>query len=425
MRILLIAYEYPPVVAAQALRWFYLSNELAELGVEIQVLCPAFTALPAFPVPTNAGIVEHRVWPGPFIGLTQWLARRKGQGDHEANAAPLQHAHRSMAFRLYRAIRKMLDWALYPDVRTEWYPFARRRLKQLLAANAYDAVISSHEPGVDLLLGLWAKKQGGVKWIVDLADPLCAPYSPAWRRWLDKRVEGHVIRQADKVVVTTERLCDLLKTRHGLSDGDKFACIPQGSPTHSGVASSVSFAPNKMNIVFTGNFYEKFRDPRQFAAALKQLACTDIAVTIVGDNDRFMALFNDIENVRFLGRLGHFECLDLQRRADVLLNIGNAQSYQMPGKIYEYLGAAKPILHIKVAQDDPGEALLLELGTGIVADNNPAAITGALEQLLASWHGANRGMTTEPHIEGIAPHTWRARAQQLFTLIADIRRAVS
>ncbi len=421
LRILLIAYEYPPVVAAQSLRWFYLSNELAGLGVEIQVLCPSFTALPAFPVPLHAGIVEHRVWPGPFIGLTQWLARRRGDAQETAPSL-LRHADRSLAFRLYRAIRQWLDRVLYPDVRSEWYPFARRRLKQLLAGNAYDAIISSHEPGVDLLLGLWAKKRHGINWIVDLADPLCAPYTPAWRRWLDTWVEALVIRRADRVVVTTEPLIDLLKTRHGLADGDKFACLPQAAPALAATGSPPPLSPGKMSLVFTGNFYEQFRSPGAFAAALKELSCADITFTVAGDNDRFLPLFAGVDNVRFLGRLGHFACLDLQRRADVLLNIGNAQPYQMPGKLYEYLGAGKPILHLSLTADDPGAALLRGIGAGIVVDNDPPAIARALRQLLAAWRQDVSTMPGSPDAARLAPHTWRARAEQWLALIADSRR---
>ncbi|MDP1166110.1 hypothetical protein, partial [Klebsiella pneumoniae] len=77
--------------------------------------------------------------------------------------------------------------------------------------------------------------------------------------------------------------------------------------------------------------------------------------------------FQGIFGVEFAGKKSHFECLELQRKADVLVNIGNVQSYQIPGKIYEYLGAEKAILHIKTAEGfDPSVELLEETGSGIV-----------------------------------------------------------
>lgn len=421
LRVLLLAYEYPPIVAAQSLRWFYLANELAGLGVEIHVLCPSMPALPDFPVPNHALIVEHRVWAGPFIGFSQWLAMRGNQHEDGTEPGDMPGKGQSLLFRAYRAIRFVLDRALYPDVRTEWYPFARYRLARLLRQYRFDAVISSHEPGVDLLLGLWAKKHHDVRWIVDLADPLCAPYSPKWRRWLDLWVEGKVIRLADRVVLTTDHLRDLLVERHGLTDGGKFACIPQGAPTGGTSQAVAMLVPGKMNIVFTGNFYEAFRNPQHFAAALKSLSSQEIAVTIVGDNARFRPMFEGVANVRFLGKTGHFECLALQCGADLLLNIGNAQAFQIPGKIYEYLGAGRQILHIRSAPGDPSEDLLLDTGLGRVVDNDVSAIATALNDLLGDWRNGELGVASVSVAKCVAEHSWSSRARLLYDLISETK----
>lgn len=421
LRVLLLAYEYPPIVAAQSLRWFYLTNELAGLGVEIHVLCPAIPALPPFPVLNHPLIIEHRVWAGPFIGFSQWLAKRGGQHKTGAESGSMRGKGESPLFHAYRAIRFVLDRVLYPDVRTEWYPFARFRLAKLLRQYRFDAVISSHEPGVDLLLGLWAKKHHDVRWIVDLADPLCAPYSPKWRRWLDLWVEGKVIRLADRVVLTTDHLRDLLVERHGLTDGGKFACIPQGAPTGGTSQAAAMPVLGKMNIVFTGNFYEAFRNPQHFAAALKSLSSQEIAVTIVGDNARFRPMFEGVANARFMGKTGHFECLALQRGADLLLNIGNAQAFQIPGKIYEYLGAGRPILHIRSAPGDPSEDLLLDTGLGRVVDNDVSAIATALNDLLGDWRNGELGVASVSVAKCVAEHSWSSRARLLYDLISETK----
>jgi len=419
LRVLLLAYEYPPIVAAQSLRWFYLANELAGMGVEIHVLCPSMPALPDFPVPNHALIVEHRVWAGPFIGFSQWLAMRGNQHEGGAEPGDMSGKCESPLFRAYRAIRFVLDRVLYPDVRTEWYPFARFRLARLLRQYHFDAVISSHEPGVDLLLGLWAKKHHDVRWIVDLADPLCAPYSPKWRRWLDRWVEGKVIRLADRVVLTTDHLRDLLVERHSLTDGEKFACIPQGAPTVRASQAPAMLVPGKMNIVFTGNFYEAFRNPQHFAAALKLLDSKEIAVTIAGDNVRFRPMFAGIANVHFVGKMGHFECLALQRGADLLLNIGNAQAFQIPGKIYEYLGTGRPILHIRSAPGDPSEDLLLDTGLGQIVDNDMPAIAAALNDLLGDWRDGVLKVASASVAKFVAEHSWTSRARLLYDLISE------
>jgi hypothetical protein len=423
VRVLLIAYEYPPIVAAQALRWFYLANALAESGVEVHVLCPSLPSVAAYPVANHAGVVEHRVWPGPFMGLSQFLSGRVGQA--QTSSDPGGAAGEGWLFKVYRWSRRTLDHLLYPDARSEWYPFARARLGRLLREHRFDALISSHEPGVDLLLGLWARRRSGLPWLVDLADPLCAPYSPGWRRRLDLWVERRVLLRADKVIVTTDALRDVLVERHAGLEGDKFACIPQGAPTGTLGETRVARPMEKLHIVFTGNFYGAFRDPSGFAQALRALSRDDIAFTVAGDNGVFAAMFAGIGNVRFLGKRDHFECLALQRQADVLLNIGNAQSFQIPGKVYEYLGAAKPILHILGGPNDPGAEVLADVPQAVVVANTPAAIAEGLRALHDAWRVGELARRFPCSAEQAARHSWEQRAGLLRTLLASLPRGAA
>ena len=420
MKVLILAYEWPPITAAQALRWYYLTNGLARRGVSVHVLCPDITSLPPYAVSNNPGITEHRVWPGPFIGFAQKLV---GLPRAAASATQLggQQVAPSWLMRAYKGVRHVLDHVFYPDVRTEWYPFARRRLAQLLRQHSFDAVISSHEPGVDLLLGLWAQKYAGVPWVVDLADPLCAPYAPRWRRRLDAWFEGLVLRRADKVILTTDVLRDVLMQRHAGLSVDKFATIAQGAPEGGNAVTEPNWVwPGKLHIVFTGNFYEAFRNPTEFAKALHYLNSQDVAVTIAGDNLRFANLFDGLENVRFLGRIGHFECLALQQAADVLLNIGNSQSYQLPGKIFEYLVTGKSILHLRGSALDPTEKILSDVASSVVADNSCEPIADALEKIIERWHERRLGMSFAEVEDLKALHGWSARAAALHQLLIDV-----
>lgn len=419
MRILVIAYEFPPIIAAQSLRWFYLAQELARIGVEVHVLCSSFPALDeSCPVNFEPGIFLHRVWPGPFVGLSQRLVRATRSN---AITGTLDTGNtQPFLLQSYRLTRKLLDQLLFPDLRTEWYPFACRRLHQLLINCRFDAVISSHEPGVDLLLGLWAQKQFKIKWIADLGDPILTPYSPSWRRKIDGWLENRVLRQADGVVLTNDRVSQLLCERHQFTDvSNKLVCIPQGFPKHQPFDHPKTnlLSTGIMNIVFTGTFYHDFRNPLQFALALKDLCVNDIMMTVIGDNLDFIPTFAGISNVRFLGKINHFECLAAQREADLLLNIGNLQSYQLPGKIFEYLGAGKPILHIQTSEDDTGSDLVQELDAGLVVKNDCMAIMNGLQHLLELWRNHKLAQSFSPNPTAIAQYSWSARAKALLQFL--------
>jgi hypothetical protein len=126
--------------------------------------------------------------------------------------------------------------------------------------------------------------------------------------------------------------------------------------------------------------------------------------------------------VRFLGRQDHFACLRHQSEADVLVNIGNAQSFQIPGKVYEYLGAARPILHIAGGPDDPGARVIVDAGAGIVVDNSAEAIAAGLRQLRDLWSQGKLGQTPRAGADEIAAHSWTERARRLHGLLSGMRR---
>lgn len=425
MRILLIAYEWPPITAAQSLRWFYLANGLAELGVEVHVLCPSIRPEMPFRGVLHHRIVEHRVWPGPFVGVLQALMHRRPVAK-AINELPESEAVEKkpqlmsgLARRGYVHVRKLLDQLIFPDVRTEWYPFARKALLQLLKQYQFDVIVSSHEPGVDLMLGLLAQQKFRLPWVVDLADPLLAPYTPKWRRRLDAWFEGVVLRKSTSVVLTTPYLVDVLVNRHKAVAADKFAIVPQGGSILKSKNVLKKQNTDELHFVFTGNFYQSFRNPCEFARALRKISNRRIRLTIAGNNAAFVSLFDGLDGVNFLGAIDHFDALMLQQQADILLNIGNGQSDQLPGKVFEYLVSGKPIFHIRGSSQDPTESYLKDHSCVFFADNNEFSILMALERILAT-HAYGALQTSAESLQiFVERHGWPARASVLVQVLMD------
>lgn len=428
MKILLIAYEFPPILAAQSLRWFHLANELVAQGIHMEVLCPDIAPNQAFPLKLDPRIMTYRVWPGPFIGLGEYAAKRaaaqpvalRGESAIEVSAKL------SLLSRGYGIARDLLNRVVYPDIRSEWYFFARSKLKQLLAANKYDLVLSSHEPAVDVFLGFHAKKKG-FPWIVDLGDPLLTPYSPSWRRAVDLRVERHIVRRADHLVVTDDKVIDLLVKRHGDGLRGKLTTISQG---FSAVLPRLHEPRNvRFTVCFTGNFYSDFRNPAQLAEALRRMRGVNFGFYVIGNNGRFKELFEGVQGVEFLGQKSHSECLEWQRCSDLLINIGNVQGYQIPGKIYEYLGSGKPVLHIKTSiDDDPGAALIEQARAGVVVQNDAGDIALAFEKIYQIWLKNSGEFFLKRDEDLIGRHTWVNKAEsyrRLFYSVGGDRRLSS
>ena len=431
MRALIFAYEFPPVLAAQSLRWYYLANELALSGVEVDILTPSIRDVWGF-APVFADQVRiHRCFPGPFVGLSGWLAGHHFKGRVPAATYPLQAIHhlskpRSLSVLevIYHAIRHGLDQILIPDLRTEWLPFAWRMAKQLHAKHPYDLVISSHEPGVDLLLGLRAQREWGIPWIADLADPLVAPYRPRWRvRW-DKALENRVCHYADAVIVTNKSIATLLADRHGVPR-DRFTLIRQGFDHRWSSVQRLSPPPwskDRLTILFTGTFYPGFRDPGPLLEAMSLVE--GVCLVFMGDSGPFGAAMNQLgERVMNVGKLSHEVCLAWQRQADILLNLGNRQDDQVPGKVYEYLGAARPILHIAASPTDPVPELLKQLGRGCGVSADPDAIAAVIRKLHHFWIMGSLDKTYNLTLDAVQDYSWAAGAARLHALMERVSGA--
>jgi hypothetical protein len=172
MHLLLIAYEFPPIESAHALRWGYLARELARRGHSLDVISTALglTAGSRF---DHVGIEVRRTFPGPFVGVSRWLAQSRGRaGDPAVRLERVDPP--SLAERGYRVLRSALDHVLVPDVRSEWLHWGLSAARAAVAARRPDVVIASHEPGVDLAIGHRLACEYDLPLLADLGDPMLA-----------------------------------------------------------------------------------------------------------------------------------------------------------------------------------------------------------------------------------------------------------
>lgn len=222
MKILLVAYEFPPSPSPQSLRWAYLVRELAQAGHEVHVLAPDLSLDAPDLMPLVAGAAVHRTFPGPFARLLQGARgaadRQAGPGSRvpSANrpAAPGRVPGLNWKGQVAESIKAAIRCFVFPDVRGEWNPWARRRLATLLEELSPDVVISSHEPASTVALGHLAHARG-IPWVVDLGDPVFSSYTA--RRWRGRalRTERTAVLESDAVLVTSERTRELMVGRHG------------------------------------------------------------------------------------------------------------------------------------------------------------------------------------------------------------------
>jgi hypothetical protein len=427
MRILLIAYEFPPSASPQSLRWTYLARELALQGNEVHVLTIDLggdtQGLPGLP----ANVTIHRTHPGPFRGLVAWHRRRRQrQGRLQAEAPPAGvvpggKLRPSWKQSVSDLLQRTAEYIWFPDLRGEWRIPGKRALRNLLSALAPQVVVSSHEPATTLELGLIAKRSG-FPWVADLGDPVLAPYTP--KRWRRRafRLERDVCRQADCILVTAESALDLLNSRHGRSNAVEV--LTQGflpCMQDPGQPLDDTFDGSILELFYAGSFY-RFRRPEALVRAV--LDSPGVRLTIASINAPEVIRQASREHpsqIRLLGFIPHAAALSLQRCADVLVSIANAEPLQVPGKFYEYLGAARPVLHLHHSDpDDAASCLVRTLNRGEVCRNERRAIASRLAALhQAKLDGALDGMfDLEPG--PVADYAWPVLADRLGGILSRV-----
>lgn len=447
VRLLLIAYEFPPSPSPQSLRWSHFVRELIALGVEVHVLT-AENWWPMGPTQPPAGAIVHRAWPGGVAsivalarrwqrlrGKQQENARDGGSEDAGATQARWAGGPDANAFaevvpvtglnwkgRAVNRLNSLIGRFTFPDARGRWEPFARRKLDTLLESLQPDVVVSSHEPATTLRLGRIAS-EAGFPWVADLGDPVLSFYTPS--RWKKEsgRVERWTCRNADRVTVTTRAAAALLARRHDVPES-RFEVLTQGyDGAREAAPVSTRFDPGRLELLFTGSFYQ-FRQPRALVEAV--LANPGVRLNIATSQapDWLPALLEaHPDQLRLLGFVPHAQAVTLQRSADVLVNIANDDPVHVPGKVYEYLGAGRPILHLGDNGEDVAAQLLREHRRGLVVANDAGSISAGLDELAAINRDGAWRERFQLDEAGVEQYQWQAIARRLHGLLQEVAEA--
>lgn len=419
MKILLIAYAFPPLLEAQSIRWAYISKELIQKGVSVDVftikLPKGYGDPDCLPHPQ---IKIYPTFPGPIEGM--FFIFKKDFLKDGLNVR--ENTKRKGIFiigkHFYKLTRNTLNNVLIPDIRTEWFPFAFIKLREILNKNSYDIIVSSHEPGVCHLLGLCAKKLKNIIWIGDFGDPFVTIYTPRYRRPIDKTLERILLQNMDHILLTNNCFKEIYCKKYKLS-ANKITIIPQGFNT----SEKLSYIKNNtFTIIYTGTFYKKFRSPKNLIKALQILKDKiPFKFILAGRNEQFLKDFQTLgESFEFLGLISHKETLIQQAKADLLINIANDQPEQIPGKGYEYLGSKRPILYISNFDDEYAQ-LIKRINRGLVVKNDAIALVKALSKIYDLWYHDELDQAFYLGIDRCKEFSWLHITEKFLNLLNQLK----
>ena len=164
------------------------------------------------------------------------------------------------------------------------------------------------------------------------------------------RFEQFFLEGTDAVITTP-----IIKRRYQRVFESKFSdkTTAMEFPAVEHVAQNYSYDENRIVCLFTGNIYKKIRDPRYTLKVFKALNGSGIELHILGKCDEKIEEELMSGNIIFHGSVPSEKVTVYTRNANILVNIGNSMTNQVPSKIVEYISTGKPIINIHKNADCP------------------------------------------------------------------------
>ncbi|TWU08769.1 hypothetical protein CA54_40060 [Symmachiella macrocystis] len=372
MRFLVLAYSYPPTVNPRAVRWGAIAQRWAAMGHHVDVISGWAPGQPReechnqLHIRRVGGNLTERMRgllrPGGAIASPK-TDRRSSETQHVG-----RHSLKKIARACHDATWKKLYW---PDSNCLWQTPAVKTAGRLLEEHRYDAVVSVSIPFTSHLVAHRLRSQmRNATWLVDVGDPFsfmdqCTPNNTALYRGKNTAWEHRIFRGSSAVSVTSDETAD--RYRDLFPDcADKIHVIPPLATQPCGPVNR-QLQSEPLKLVYTGTLYRDIRNPRflfeLFGEMLKTIPRRGLELHLYG-------LVNDCSDIvatyqrkfgsalRVHGTVPPAAAQQAVANADVLINLGNSTSYQLPSKIVDYAATGKPILNLTTIDHDSSAAFL-------------------------------------------------------------------
>jgi hypothetical protein len=434
--VVLIAYHFPPDPAVGSLRAAKVARAFVQAGHEVDVIT---SMLPDDRGMRQTGVPGLRVHPIKSLpNLREILKGIKGR-------LTIPHAPRRKAgpeavggwappttLATWKRFLFSLLWL--PDDRQGFILPAWRKANRLVRQGAR-LVYSTAPPFSPHLVGLGVRRTTPARWVMELRDPwVDNSQKPWWVRTgatdaLDTRLERYCLETADLVVTVSDGIRTRLLARRPDLEEDKVLVVRNGiERLRKSESSTVHRGP--VRFAHVGTFYYS-RDPRPFLRGLAAVcrkhawgpeqvrvdfvgACRSIGTVSVEDVVGELGLSGVVQIQDWLP---HAAAQDLIENADVLLLLAQQQPDQVPNKLYEYLGARRPILAF--ADDDGETAGMLRCVAGhhVISSENGVEIERVLADLILSERGECRSSLDEASEKLLGKWTTEAQMERLMTAV--------
>jgi glycosyltransferase involved in cell wall biosynthesis len=425
-KVLIITYYWPPSGGSGVQRWLKFAKYLPEYGWEPIVFTPEN---PSYQIKDESLLQEI----GPEIDVIKlpiwepYTLWQKITGQQQNNQLDMADAAKQ------GCIGKIASWIranfFIPDPRVFWVRPSVNILKEIITSNRIQHVITSGPPHSMHLIGLKLKNQiPSINWIADFRDP--------WSEWdllATLGVKGYALRKhqmlEQKVLKSVAHVITVTPTyvqRFKALGARKVSLITNGYDEADFIALQ-KIKTDKFIIRHLGGI-DVLRDPRPFLDALKDLLQQEdalfltekLSIEFIGTVNTKLKeeILTDVllsKYCVFLPLVPHKEVPALFASSSMLLLILASQqlaSGNIPGKLFEYMASACPVLGLGEPEGDSAQ-ILEESGAGkVFARADAAGMQAFIMTQFNLWKSGGQNLQTN-----VQAYTRKNLTKQLVDLL--------
>ena len=355
-KVLIICYYWPPAGGPGVQRWLKFVKYLPEFGIEPIVYVPENPSYPLIDDSLDQEVLESvTVLKRPIIEPYSWASTlsRKQTKSISAGIIP-KESKQSIVQRMMLYMRGNF---FIPDARVLWVKPSIKYLKKYIIENEIETIVTTGPPHSMHLIGLGLKKSLGLYWIADFRDPWTTigyhdklKMTPRTQE-KHRRLEKIVLDSSDQVIVTSPTTAKTFESLTAtpievITNGFDNESIPETKLDANFTISHIgSLLSDRNPIVLWEAIAEIAAERADFKDALR--------IKLVGkvseDVEESIQKAGLGDHLEMVGYVSHKDALRLQREARLLLLIEIDATITrgiIPGKIFEYLAAERPILGI-------------------------------------------------------------------------------